>query len=296
MDSLFGKVVDVKFLGTDRLLTLDGRMGQLRVYSSDGRLLTSVGRPGPGPAEFSEPLALGVIDRSVLVGSLDRTVKVFADDDSRLSLTRVLRVDGAPRSLCAIGQRLYVNGPNLDQPSIVTVYDLRDGHQLQAFPPAYHSPNRLINLQLNSAKLACHAESNTIVAALSGGIGEIRSFDSTGRVRWITRLTKFRPGIIAETAAGYSVDIPAAGVDRVLSVVVLPSTRLLVQIAFLSKEAAIAQAQFSNVTSIVLDLHSGKQLGSLTLPVVSAVNDGSTGAGYYDEPFPHVQLWRSLPW
>lgn len=295
-DSLFGKIVDVRFDGAGRIITLDGRLAKLRIYSASGELLQQLGRPGPGPEEFADPLSLAFDNQEIFVGSLDRTVKVFRLEGDRYRWARTLLVGTAPKSMCAIHGRLYVNGPGLDDASVVMVFDTRDGTRLASFGQVYRSANRLINHQLNTGKLVCDGATGTIALALSGGLGELRAFDSTGTPRWITRVGGFRPTRVIDVGSGYSVEFPEEGFHRFQSIVLAPSNVLIVQVAYLTKADATTHAHYTNLETIFLDVRTGAQLGAdSTLPPLNAAS-AALAAGYYDDPYPRFGIWKVLKW
>lgn len=88
----FGEIVDVEVDSRGRILALDAMSKAYHVFGPDGAHLFSVGRPGSGPGEFSDPFQLLVLPGdSVLVPDVGTArASVFAPDGS---LARTFAVD-----------------------------------------------------------------------------------------------------------------------------------------------------------------------------------------------------------
>jgi 6-bladed beta-propeller len=79
---LLGTVVDVSFGRDGTLFLLDSQLSDLKVFSSDGAYLRSIGRPGEAPGEFRRGVSIAVLsDGSVAVvqSSPARIVNLSAD-------------------------------------------------------------------------------------------------------------------------------------------------------------------------------------------------------------------------
>lgn len=66
----FERVDDIVVLPDGRLVVLDGRLPAVRMYSASGRWLRDLGRPGEGPGEYREPMAIAAVTGGI--GILDR--------------------------------------------------------------------------------------------------------------------------------------------------------------------------------------------------------------------------------
>lgn len=88
----FGEVIDVDVDSRGRIIVLDAMAKAYHVFGPDGAHLFSVGRPGNGPGEFSDPFQLLVLPGdSVLVPDVGTArASVFAPDGS---LARTFAVD-----------------------------------------------------------------------------------------------------------------------------------------------------------------------------------------------------------
>ena len=66
----FERIDDLLVLQDGRIVVLDSRVPAVRMYSAAGRWLRDLGRPGEGPGEYREPIAIAVVPGGI--GILDR--------------------------------------------------------------------------------------------------------------------------------------------------------------------------------------------------------------------------------
>ncbi|NNM04759.1 MAG: hypothetical protein HKO65_06605 [Gemmatimonadetes bacterium] len=93
-------------LADGRITVANGGSGEVRVYDSDGRFLSSHGRKGEGPGEFQRPSLVGVLggDTLVVVDNQLRRISLIHADDGFLESTRLsdeLGGGGFPRGMFA---------------------------------------------------------------------------------------------------------------------------------------------------------------------------------------------------
>lgn len=85
------RVADAMRVAPDTIVVANRGTSELRWYAGDGALVRTVGRPGPGPGEFGEPLGPGPVCRSpeghLIVGDfIQRRVQVFSRSGDFLRL------------------------------------------------------------------------------------------------------------------------------------------------------------------------------------------------------------------
>ncbi len=263
---------------------LDDRLGNVQVFNEDGRLVETLGRLGSGPGEFSTPLTLATDNGGRLyVGSLDGSVQVFAPTGGRHGFERTIKLDVAPRAMCFLGDTVFVNGPKLDSEHVLRGYD-PSGRRLVTFGDIYSSPNRLVNHEMRAGSVVCDRHSGLVVFASEGALGEVRAYTARGEAVWRLRFHGHRPTRIVDWRDGYSVQIPADGFHRLLSMSVIGERRLLVQVAFLTRSDVSQQRLFRHIDSFVIDVSTGELLHQYhDLPPVLATDGevvawGSEGA------------------
>jgi hypothetical protein len=112
----FSRVAGAVRLSDGRIAVADGRAGELRYFSADGRHLRSAGRRGGGPGEFQEMHWLGVgAGDSVLVWDAEAArLSVFSPDGA---FVRAWKPDGLrtfPRVRAMVGGRALLMEPGMD--------------------------------------------------------------------------------------------------------------------------------------------------------------------------------------
>jgi len=292
-EEVFGEIAQVAFTG-DRIVILDSKAAEARIFDLEGELVEVIGRPGRGPGDFASPRTLAVDSAGGLyIGDLVRRVQVFRPGREGYELERVIQTGVSPVSLCLLGGTIVVQGVNLGDSVTIRTYDL-DGAPRAAFGQVYRSTSAIINHTLSQGLVGCDPVTNTIVFAPDAGIGEVRGYDPDGTLRWRTAITDYLPvTVIEQPDEGLGVRTPAGGHHFVASLVELGQGRTMIQVAFVTRESQRQGRPFSTLHTIVLENRSGTAAARGDgLGQVVAV-DGRRFAIVEELPYPRVAIGRA---
>jgi hypothetical protein len=283
---------DVVVDSAGRVYLLDSRMSVVRVFSADGGLIATVGRPGRGPGELANPLSIATDNQQRLyVGDLTRQVHVFQWLRDTLTYLQSFRSTASPKSMCVMDNRLYVHGVIPGDPTIIRAFTLT-GDSLTAFGEVYRTENPLITAEASSGRLLCVPTYNLVVFASSSMVPELRAYHDSGTAAWITQLEGYRPITMLERPKGYEVKIPDGGFHRLHSLGLLDPERVLLQVALVTKESNEAGHDYAALVSLILDSHTGDgRVLSRSLPALGPFF--RTGVlSVRQDSFPHAVVYR----
>lgn len=288
-DSIFGEITAAAIDRRRAILVLDGKLSEVKVYSPDGSLLQRVGRPGSGPGEFRWPVDLATDGHGHLYVADLRHLHRFVLEDEGYRFDRsVPTVQTGPRSICVLGEVVYVHGDDADAPQVATAYAV-SGQMHRRLPGGYSSPNPIVNLMLNQGRIACDRRHGQVVFA-SATLGEIRAVDTSGATKWLAVIEDFRPVQLVEVPDGVEYSKVQRPFDRVQALV-LTDSLVLLQVSRYERRGAPATPP-SQVYSLVLALADGsvKGGGPVAHDAFLAFEQGIAVSASHD-PFPRLRVW-----
>lgn len=291
-EQVFGEIADAAFDRRGRMVVLDARYNQLRLYDRQGRFITAAGGPGAGPGEFQSPAALALHGDSV-VWVLDRRAARISRfhlglDGFRFADSFQVRV-GAD-DLCAMGEHLFVYGLSAERHETVHRYTTT-GEQAGSFGVIYTAPNPLVRGQLLMGRLTC-AEADGLVLAMSIFLPEIRAYNADGALRWRSVLPDHLPILMEENADGVRQGMPAhgRGYHYAATLVPAPPGHVVVQLSLVTMNSIRQQNPFAQLSTYVLETRSGRGWhAGTTLPAMAAVRGGEA-LSLQTDPFPRLTL------
>lgn len=298
---LFGMISDVAVGGDGTLYVADYSTGNIRAFDARGRHLTTFGRRGRGPGEFTNPL--------FLLHDGDSTLYAIQSYGGNAILTArgariVLRHTFAPaqhyQSACVLGGELIVAGWRDGR----MLHVLRPtGEIVQSFGDGWSTDTiGIVREQANRAggAVTCHEASGRVVI-MEGGGARLRAYDRDGRLAWETTLPDFRhtqyvrDGArsvsmrFAEDAASRAMPL---GTDRLL---VLVTRRDFARAPRTSRASGFVDPAIVSRAAYVLDAATGRiRSRSSNAPNLTIVRDG-VAFQIEKEPFPVVRRLRVTP-
>lgn len=105
-----GHVADVAGLDDGRIAVLDRLDREIKIFDKDGRVLKTISRPGTGPGELTDPIALEVRNGSIVIWDNDR-LHAFVVFDT----TGVFRTQIRPLVEGDWGAMIFRGGPMLEE-------------------------------------------------------------------------------------------------------------------------------------------------------------------------------------
>jgi len=287
-DAIFGLVEDIAVDERGRMIVLDSRTRQLRIYTPNGRLVHGVGREGDGPYDFRFPEALEIGQQGrVLVADRTNKVKVFRLRGDTLEYEAVIRLEFVPEDMCVLGDRFYLQAWHS---SGTVVHEYALAGPVRSFGDPYRTPNALVENQLSDGPVGCSLAGTVLM--MPKYLPVLHGYDLAGRRRWVSRIDSFRPLHITErTGPGgrpevsYEVKGPF---HMAHGITALRAPYVLVQIARSDRSSVRQRAAYAAVESYVVNALTGDGVFvGEGLPMVFAAAHGRL-YGAVTDPFPQV--------
>jgi hypothetical protein len=258
----FGFVADVALDREDNLFVLDDRLGTVTVFSSQSALGYSIGAPGNGAGQFTDPSSLAVAENGDLyVSDFGRRLHVFRKTKTGYAPGQTYRIDIPIEDLCVLGGRIIIHSRPLNRPELL--YVLNDsGAVIKSFGELYRSPNPHVNREIARGKISCSTPEGVILYAPAASIvPELRAYGIDGRLRWITRYEghvsteMIQP---RERPTAMRAGVPAGGAHSVHAVTYDGKGNFLVQIAFASNATSRRRGGYDDLLTFVVSALDGR--------------------------------------
>ncbi len=200
--AMIGAIAD-KELRRRALYYSDSEYGEIRVYDRSGALLTTVGRPGNGPGEFSFLSRVAVTEDESRIFAWDgptSRVHAFGWRDSTYVLEDAFYIEGNAYEggLCATNDHLFAIGYMEESDGVIHKYSL-EGVLVTSFGTRYKSSFSLLSrIMSERGMLECDEELGIIVH-VNDSLPIITGYSEDGDLVWQARLEGFRPAAVEET-------------------------------------------------------------------------------------------------
>lgn len=291
-EQVFGEIADAAIDGQGRLVVLDARYHQLRLYDRRGRFIAAAGGPGAGPGEFQSPAALA-LDGDTAVWVLDRRaarVSRFRLERAGLRFVGSFALDVAAGDLCAMEGDVFVYGMAPDRHEVIHRYTPA-GKPGNSFGVVYSAPNPLVRNQLLAGRLACVQDAG-LVLAMSNALPEIRAYAPDGALRWRSVLPYHRPIRMDEEPDGVRQGMPehGDGYHYAASLVSAQPDYAVTQIGLVTRTSMRRPNPFAELQTYVIDTRSGRgwHAGS-GIPLLAHLRGGHALSASSD-PFPRLTV------
>jgi len=272
---LFGEVGDVA-LAADRLFVLDEQLEEVRVFSTAGEHVVTLGGPGQGPGEFMRPNALAIEPESmgVWVGDETRRFIQYSLENDLPRFLGTLQVDAEVEDVCFAGLAAIAYAP-----MVFGGEPLRritsDGDAELFGLEAYGSPSVQLNYALGrDGIIACGPTGTPASVFHASSIGEIRAYGALGEPLWVTAIEDFIGPDARELENGRFAMVARVYSSRVVGLSALGTGALLVQVSQMERREAGWREEI-RLDSYLLDpvTGAGSYVGA-DLPLVVAARPG----------------------
>jgi hypothetical protein len=301
---LFAHVAGVVEFADGTLVVAEGSDFTLRVFDRDGRHLSTFGRRGRGPGEFSNPMTLLKLDeRRLLVLQPFFGATLLHRDGGTLSLARAATREWDFASGCAGSSGAVVaawDGTHALRrlgPALEPVRAFGAGWSTDSTPALIEMENR------GGGILACSPDGRIAFTQASGP--RVRLYEPDDRLRWETTLPSYRYSQYLMTGAPGGRRGAATifyGDDFTSAAWFLDAQTLVVQVSRRDLASGGSRARNGafypdvvSVTTYFVHADDGRLLGRTTsLPSLSS-GGGPSMFRTVDDPFPQVQRYRLTP-
>lgn len=194
---MFGRIEDVTVDPAGRLLVLDSRHNEVRVFGPAGTFIEAWGRPGTGAGSFRSPAMLAVGPKGeVIVADRGNNLKLFQWFSSSYVFRSAIHVPFVPEDLCLLKDALYVRGWT---PQNLTINQYtKDGALVRSFGTGYQDDQRLVREQLSDGLIAC-SDDESVIVAMFEHLPFIYAYSSGGEPLWVSKIDDFRSITITST-------------------------------------------------------------------------------------------------
>ncbi len=290
--TLLGRVTQASFLDDTTVAILDRTTQDVRLFSATGRHLETIGRKGEGPGEFRAPQAVvRAPSGELLISDIRRTIQFFRRGARGFEHRTTWQLPFSPRSMCFLGERLFVNATSLEDPSIL--HELApDGTVRRSFGSVYRSPNALLNYEVGQGRIACDARRQLIYFMGGGVLGEVRAFRPTGELMWRVQVTDFLSNIVTDLPDGMAVAGNPLGAHAGVGLALVDGDALLAMWTFSSPEEMRSKTAPSATQVVRIDPATGKATSLGREADVVLDRRGPLWLAMSEEPFPRVDVRR----
>jgi len=192
-EHLIGKVITAKLIDSSQVVVLDDSKNRLRVFDAQtGKLQASLAREGRGPGELTQPSAMEVLGKKIMVG--DRLLKLsfYSMEDDSISFSDEIRINYSPNRICGIGNFVFVTGIDLKRNYTIYKYDVETFELLGQFHETYKSNTPLVRTMLSNNLISCNSTSESILV-VSPYLPYVYSYDTDGKLQWVSKIDEFHP-------------------------------------------------------------------------------------------------------
>ncbi len=290
-EEVIGLVDDVTLDQRGHTIIADGQRRDVRVYDPSGQYVQTIGGAGEGPGEFRAPHVLAFDSDGVLYVE-DRSLRIqrFRLGDGGYEYAGQIRLEMSVADLCIMRDTMYVQGRRLGSgiaDSVIHKVSL-DGELLESFGEVFtHSAEGVVENH-HRGYLACLEALDAIAFMPYQLPAELRLYNASGSVRWITTFPNIRAILIeARPSGGVAQTIPEDGFHILETLSVLDSGHLLVQLAMYTREQQYSTRIPVRRESYVVSVETGRggflsdSLGAITIErgrIVQILHD----------PFPQI--------
>ena len=292
-----GAVTDAAVGPQEHIFILDAPLGRVLAIDSHGGFLSSFGRPGAGPGEFRNPVALAFLQGLQKLLVLDQAqgrVSFLAWRGDRLEYTTSFAVTPYSVDMCAMNGEIFIYAPSLSEETVIQVFDV-SGHRKRTFGAPFGSEGgAMMRMAKRGASLACYPQRSSVVVA-SQLDGEVRAYSTDGALLWTSRgreliTAKIR---LSATSFGFDRDTPQPW-DLVDILVPIDADALAVQFERAKRPPSAGEDRGASRITVFLSAATGAELARVSsLPRILAV-DGQRLLASHDFPYPQLQVFAPV--
>lgn len=296
-----GMVSDVAVAKDGTMFVIDMLAGRVRAVTQLGQYLAGFGRPGGGPGEFGEALAVAYNDQASEVYVLDNRlarISVLTWDGAIFGYSRSIERVPWALDLCYMGGRLYLYAPLTDGAAGVVRTLSITGSELARFGDPFGAGESPMVQRIHGLALLTCLPHLDMLTLTSESQGSARAYSADGRILWESGPPRgFRPKPMEVTASGgvrFDVEGSDKPIDRHDAVFSVGSDIIGLQYERRAEGRSPGLSTGTERFTVLYSAPTGKVLGvQRGLPRIIAALD-SIAYIAENEPFPRVESRKVL--
>jgi len=197
-DYLFGSISDIVIDRRNRVYILDVNRQEISVFDQKGNYITTLGRRGKGPEEYEHARTMTITDQDLLLVNSSYEIEVFDISKAEIEFNQTVQLDGISRSICAIGNRLFVHYSGLLSQekefkddgglNMIQAYSIPDFQPLFSFGDAYKSENIAVIDRFSLGEVSCNKATSTVVFGFER-FPVLQGYTLEGALKWKTYIS-----------------------------------------------------------------------------------------------------------
>jgi|GEM_PF-1012896 hypothetical protein len=195
-NAMFGLITEAQIDSKGRVYILDENQQHIKIFTSQGVYVTTIGGEGKGPGEFEWAQSVVTANKQRLLINTGYRIEIFDISKDEIEHLESKNIERRIRSLCTLGDTLYVHNSNflnaddkIEGESFVHMihaYSLDNFEHLFSFGESYKSENPMTIDRLSLGSIRCNEASST-VSFMFERILVIHGYDAiTGSLKWKT--------------------------------------------------------------------------------------------------------------
>jgi hypothetical protein len=292
-EQVVGLVQDVVIDPRGFTIIADGLRRDVRVYAPTGQYVQTIGSAGSGPGEFRAPYVLAFDSRGVLyVGDRSLRIQSFALGEAGYEYVDQFRLEMSVNDLCILRDTMYVQGRHLGSTGLDSIIHkvTLGGESVESFGQAFHHADQVIVENYHRGRLACVEALDAIAFMPYQVPRQIRLYDVSGSLQWITTFPRIRELIIeAHPEGGYTQTIPEQGFHGLETLSVLDGDHFLIQFALWTREQPFSTRIPAQRQSYIVSTRTGRG-GFLSDSLGAVVVERGRIVEIDHDPFPSITV------
>lgn len=207
-DDFFGLISGVATDKNERVYVFDERQQLIKVYDSNGILLTTLGGRGRGPEEFDKAKGLAIYNNMWLLVSNGYRIDIYDIQNKEIEYLKSIAIDYMAGDLCVISNYLFINKfqvllPDSDKEAeLIVSYELPSFKKRISFGKPYLSENSMVVDRMSTGRVSCNEESEVVVYTFDK-MPILHGYDSnTSELLWKSKIDEANYFSVIETNQG----------------------------------------------------------------------------------------------
>lgn len=300
LESVMGIIRDATVTPDGKAFVIDRSNKIIRIVNLNTGVLSSYGRVGSGPGDFTTPVSAWSVkpgQLTVLDGVLGLK-HLVEDKRPQWREDRVSRLRTSASAACGSAEKTYLiemSGSPGGVAARPIVALSASGRELARFGTPYDSPNALVRLSMAEGVIGCMAD-GTVLASLIK-LPFVSAYSSLGTLKWRIRFEDFHVGKYIERSIGpgrvrLGLDPEDPTSSVILQIRQVAENFAVIQIGTMTPKSLKDRTIWESIDTYAIDVASGTAaFVTSELPLIAGTHKASLVA-FENDPFPRVVAYR----